>query len=261
MTKPRSNRSEDGDEAPEAAKAPRAKRRRPRLPLWIAAGVAILVALYAALGFWVAPGAIRKEALAQIDQRYHRAARLDAVRLNPFTLRLELDGFSLPDVDRRPMIAFRRLVVVVSPSTLWSGGYVFRGIELDAPAVRLVRRKDGRLNLADLLPPPSKTPTSPPPKIVVERLAVRGGRVDVVDLDRPTPFAKTFEAVRFTLDDFSTRRDGAGYALSATTPTGERVSWRGQAGVAPLASSGRFAFSRIAAAPLAAFAGLPFTLD
>lgn len=240
------------------------ERPRPaprRWPVYVVAGLALLVGAYAAFGFWAAPALIRRAVIGQVAQRYHRTASLGEVRLNPFTLRLEANGFSLTDADGRPMIAFRRLTVRLSPASLWRGGADFSEIALDAPQVRIVRRPDGRLNLQDLAPPPAKPEAGgKPPKLIIDHLSVRRGEVGLTDLDRPRPLVETFNRVNFVLNDFSTVKDGADYRLRAQTDRGERLAWRGRFGLSPLKSAGDFQLRGFQARPLAAIAGdaLPF---
>ena len=70
--------------------------------------VALFVGAFAAFGFYAAPTIIKDQALSYIQKTWRRSARLDRVRLNPFTLKLEIDGFALPDADGAPMIASTR---------------------------------------------------------------------------------------------------------------------------------------------------------
>ncbi len=237
------------------------RRRWWRLALWIVGGVALVIALYAALGFWAAPKLIRSQVISQAAERYHRKAELGEVRFNPFTLRLEAQNFSLPDADGKPMIGFDRLTVRVAPASLWRG-VDFTEIGLDAPRVRVVIRPNGRLNLLDLVPPSSGKPpaNAKPPKILVDHLEIRGGRTEFTDLARTTPFTKALAPVSFKLHDFSTVKAGAGFSLKAVTERGERLAWSGVFGTAPLSSQGRFALAQVKAAPLSELAQdvLPF---
>ncbi|WP_374573348.1 DUF748 domain-containing protein [Phenylobacterium sp.] len=242
--------------APQPSKTPR-RRGGLIVAAWVALGAALLVGLYAAAGFWLAPRIIKSQVVSQVAERYHRTASLGEVRFNPFTLKLQADGFSLPDADGAPMIGFDRLTVDLSAASIWRGGLAFNEIALDAPRVRLVRRPDGRLNVQDLIPPPSGGPM---PKVMIDHLAVRRGRVAVVDQARETPFTKSFSPVGFTLNNFSTVKEGAAYVLNAVSERGEGLSWRGVLGLSPLASRGTFVLTKVKVAPLAELAGeaLPF---
>ncbi len=241
---------------------------RRRAPHWGRAVLIGLVAVLAALAALVtylyvgAPGLVRTEVLKVVAQRYHRTARLDRVRLDPLRLSADVWGFSLPDRDGRPMIAFRHLHAGLSWPSLLLGRIVFDDLSLDAPRLRLVRRADGKLNLADLTPPPSKS-SGKPLTLRIARFQIADGQVEAIDAARPTPFEKRFDRISFDIRNFTTTSDGASYSLAAETRAGERLSWRGAFGIAPLASSGRFEFANWRVGRLAAIAGdaLPFTIS
>ena len=221
---------------------------------------AIVVALYAALGFWAAPTLIRTIVIGQVRTLYHRTARLDAVRVNPFALTLEARGFSLPDADGSPMIAFDRLSVRVAASSLWRGELTLKDVTLNAPQLHVVQRADGHLNLADLALPPDRS-SSRLPDVVVDHFALRSGRIALARLGRDGAFAKTLSPVAFTLDHFSLNRGRAAYALSAVTDSGERLSARGRFDPGRLDSDGVFAIAGLKVAPLTALAGNAIPCD
>src|SRR5580693_2067564 len=175
---------------------------------WILPGLAalaLLVVAAVAFGYLAAPGLIRSQALKTLDETYHRQARLDRVRLDPLALRVEVDGFSLPDRDGRPMVGFRSLTAAVSPSSLWSGHLVLTEITLDRPAVRAVRHADGTINLADLTPRSAK-PKEPqkPFRLRIDHFHVRDGEATLVDQMGGTPIERRLFKVAFSLADFST---------------------------------------------------------
>lgn len=208
-----------------------------------------------------APGLVRTEILKTLAQRYHRTARLDRVTLDPLRLHAEFDGFSLPDRDGRPMIAFQQLSATLSWTSLLRGQIHLNDLTLQTPRLRLIRRPDGRLNIEDLVPPPQKT-DGKPLSLSIARFRLTNGRADLVDSLERTPFEKRFDNISFRLTDFATTTNGASYALSATSEAGERLSWRGVVGMAPLASRGRFDLAGWRADRLAALApgALPFSL-
>src|SRR5918994_116939 len=116
---------------------------------WTVAALALLVGLYAALGFYAAPRLVRSQAIELVRETYGRELELGEVRLHPFRLQAELRDLSLPDADGTPMVAFRRLFVDFEALTsLWQRTFVFREVTLDAPRVRTVIRPDGSVNLA-----------------------------------------------------------------------------------------------------------------
>jgi uncharacterized protein involved in outer membrane biogenesis len=225
--------------SPYEASAPADKRAlapRWRATLvWLAVCLSVLAAIIAGLDLG-APGFVRSEILRTIAQKYHRTAHLDRVRLDPLRLHAEFDGFDLPDRDGRTMLGFRRLNAGLSWPSLLIGKIVFDDLALDGPQVRVVRRPDGRVNLADLVLQPQRRP----PSVRIAHLRLTGGRADLVDEMRPEPFEKRFDPISFSLRNFTTTANGAAYSLSAESDEGERLSWRGVLGVAPVASKGSF---------------------
>src|SRR5215475_4635371 len=121
--------------------------RRPLIGLAIAI---VVLALYAAVGFLAVPYYGRKALQDFVQQHYQRTLTIGAIRCNPFTLSLEVTGFSFPDADRQPLITFERLHVGLQLASVWRLAPSFSEIRLEQPYVRAVIRPDGALNLADL---------------------------------------------------------------------------------------------------------------
>ena len=237
---------------------------------WVraAAVLALLVGAYAWLGFRVAPGLVRQQAIDLVRERYGRELQVGELRLQPFKLQLEVRDLAFPDRDRQPMLALRRLFVDFELASLWRGAWVFRELDLEGPAVRAVLRRDGTLNLADLAgsagPAPSATSSDAKslPSLWIESLAIRDGRAEYLELARRrAPFAREFAPVGFTLRDFRTTPEGGAFRLAARSGAGESFEWNGRFALAPrLASEGEFRIAGLQAPGLAEFLGeaLPF---
>jgi hypothetical protein len=235
---------------------------------WAAGALAALLGLYALLGLGLAPGLVRKQAIAYVSQAYGRELQIGEVRIQPFTLQLEIRDLALPDRDRQPMLGLKRLFVDFELSSLWRRAYVFRELTLESPSVRAVLRHDGTLNLADLAPP---EPASPPPakaelpRVWIESLAVGGGSVEYVDLrHEPQPLKRSYAPVTFALTDFWTTAEGGAFQFSARSAAGEKFGWKGRLELAPaVASQGEFTIEGLRAAGVAELLGdaLPFGLS
>jgi hypothetical protein len=236
---------------------------------WIAAGIVAGIGLYAFLGFRVAPGLLRSQAIDYVRETYDRELQVGEVRVHPFKLQLEVRDLAFPDRDRQPMLSLRRLFVDFELSSIWRAAWVFRELSVDGPGVRAVLRRDGRLNLGDLqAPPPAGTPAprdaegAALPSLWIESLAIRDGRVAYVELaGRRQAFVREFAPVGFTLQDFRTTPEGGAFRLSARTGDGESFDWNGRFALAPaFASEGEFTIAGLRAAGVAEFIGdaLPF---
>ena len=234
--------------------------RRP----WFLATLGILIVGYTIAGFWLVPRLVSSNLRELVASRYHRTARLGKVTFNPFTLELIVHDFAIPDADGGALLSFERLSVRLGLRSVVRAAPEFKSIALDGPRVRVVRRADGRINLLDLAPPadPKADPNAPPPRLWIDELAIRGGEATVIDLARRSPLTLEFKPISFTLGNFSTRSDGNAYALAARSQAGEGLDWHGTFGLAPVASAGSFAISKLHATTLAAIGAeqVPFEI-
>jgi len=198
--------------------------------------VALLLGLYAFLGFRVAPGLIRDRAIAAVRDTYGRELQIGAVCVQPFKLQLELRDVVFPDRDRQAMLSLRRLFVDFELASLWRCAWVFRDLDFEGPAVRAVLRRDGSLNLADLSPPPAADAPATGPK--AEYLELAG---------RQKSFVRGLSPVGFTLKDFRTTPAGGAFRLAARSGEGEQFDWSGRFALSPqIASEGEFAVAGLA---------------
>src|SRR6476646_8118786 len=117
----------------------------------IAASTVVLPgALYAVAVFWAVPHFLRTGLTDFVSTHYKRQLALGEIHFNPFTFKLDVSNFSLPDSDGQPMLAFGRLHVDLEVKSLFKLGPSFREILLEQPRIRAVIRPNGTLNLADL---------------------------------------------------------------------------------------------------------------
>jgi uncharacterized protein involved in outer membrane biogenesis len=234
---------------------------RGRRGLLILAVLAGLVGLYAAAGFLLVPRWTRSELVTLAAQDFGRTLSLGQVRFNPFTWRLEITGFSLPDADGRPMVTFKRLQVALGISSVAHLAPSLRYIVLESPHVSVVVRRDGRLNLADLAKPfthPAARParSSGPFELRIERLTVRNGSATYQDDSRPEPFRLDLDPIAFQLLNFSTTGSTAGtYHLTATIGRGGRLDWSGTVRAEPISLHGTVTLAGLSAPTVGRYLG------
>ena len=238
---------------------PEAVRKKPfafliRPVFWLA--IAGLLAVYAALGFYAVPRLLNGLLKDTVRAEYGRELAIGAIRFNPFSLALEIDGLALPDADGGPLVAFDQLRVDLDLDSLWHRALSFREIAVDGLAVNAVVRPGGALNLADLQS--AKSPDAEHeslPRLMVADLRVSKSRIRVTDLDRAEAFVANIDPVEFRLSDFTTFRDGADrYRLDAHVFGSGRIAWQGTLQASPLASVGEFQLTDL---PLPEIAALP----
>jgi hypothetical protein len=119
-------------------------------------GVVVLAAfLYEA---WTNPAAVRRQVLAKLGQQFVGAT----VNLESARLRL-LGGIAIrdlrmtrrDDLDRGDFLYVPSAAIYHDKEHLLDGALAVRKIELDRPRLRIVRERDGRINLAGVLAPPN----------------------------------------------------------------------------------------------------------
>ncbi len=110
----------------------------------------MILAAYAAAGFWLVPRIIRSQAEQFVEENYQRKLAIGEIRFNPFTFELAVDRFSFPDADGEPLASFDTLLVNLELSSLWRAGASFKEISIGKPYIRPVIRPGGELNFADL---------------------------------------------------------------------------------------------------------------
>ena len=228
-------------------------RRLPRWARWLLWCIGFLVVL-CVLGFFVAPPIVRGQLEKRLSEQLHRRVTVGKVRLNPLTLSVSLEAFSIADPAGGQFIGWRRLFVDFDALSFLLREWRFQEIALDGFSGKVAVAKDGRLNFSDLLESlgNAPTPTKPQPAkktwpLRVRHLAINDARLSYGDASRAEPFATDIGPTSVSLRNFSTGgpKQAPG-EFSATTESGETFAWHGALSLAPLSSSGDIALGKIA---------------
>ncbi|HCN68974.1 MAG TPA: hypothetical protein DIT03_12075, partial [Candidatus Accumulibacter sp.] len=117
------------------------------------------------LGFLVMPPLVKWLLVEQLAAALHRPVSIEGLRINPYTLSLQVDGLAIQETGGAEKVAgFDQLFINLESSSLFRGGPVISELKLVGPALSLVRLPDGRFNFSDLIDefmarPPSSGPT------------------------------------------------------------------------------------------------------
>ncbi|WP_291994773.1 DUF748 domain-containing protein [Candidatus Accumulibacter sp. ACC003] len=140
--------------------------------------------VFSLLGFFGLPPLVKSILVDQLAVALHRPVTIEGVRINPYTLSLQVAGLAVQDKDGGDaLIAFDRLDVDVEWSSLWRGGPVISELKLVAPAFRIVRQADGRFNVSDLVDEFMARPASddPTPRFSLNNIQISGGKIEFDD--------------------------------------------------------------------------------
>jgi uncharacterized protein involved in outer membrane biogenesis len=214
-----------------------------RFKTWTAWAVAAL-GLYAILGFFVVPRIARSQIPKQARAMLHREATVAAVRFNPFTLAAIVEGLDLKDRDGADLFHLDRLTVDFQLSGVFRRAFRFREIVLEGPQAVARIAPDGRLSIADLFEDkpgePPKPPKSPMPRLIVDRLALRGGAAKFVDESRTPSFVEAVTPLDLELHDLTTIPDESGdHNVTLGLGEGARIRWSGRQTVEPMRFEGK----------------------
>ena len=212
-----------------------------------------------------------------------REAHVEKVRINPLNLSVAIEGLSVTEPARNEtLVAWRKLYASLDLRTLVTHEWRFRKIALDGFSGRLAVQKNNQLNIGDLFESSTTAPTTvatsaaeknlgvpsgtgaaaptvngkpetinsgseaAPAALHINTLIVTDSHLDYSDATLPKPFSTTIGPMSFTVTDFQTGGpDRAPGTFTATTDTGESLSWTGNLSVAPLFSRGELRFGNI----------------
>jgi hypothetical protein len=215
-----------------------------RLLSWRSA-VVVVVALYAVIGFLVAPWVIKGQIEKRSIEILKRQATVEKIRCNPFTLSLTIEGFSLPDRPGSVLLSFDRLYANAQVSSLFRWAATLKELRIDNPYVALRRFEDGAVNVLEVMTDLPEKPASDDdielPRVLLQHVQVVDARVDIEDRDRPEALLWKIGPDQVELHDISTipEREGS-HDIALLLPGGGRVTVQGKVVVDPLGFDGRF---------------------
>ena len=222
--------------------------------------------IYALGGFVVAPWWIKRELPQILKTQLNATGTVGDISVNPFKFTVDVRDFALTEfAGAQPAIAFDRLFVDFEAGSVFQRAWTFAAITLERPRFNLEADANGALNLAKFAPKdasPKKESPSALPRLLLQKLVLKQGRVTFTDKAIATPATAKLEPIEFELHDLSTLPDQRGeYTLSARLPAGGTLGWRGTVSLAPIASAGQIELKALKLATLWQFAQDKLLID
>ncbi len=220
--------------------------------------LAILIAVYSAAGYWLAPRLLHDALVGLASERFGHSLALRELRVDPWRLTIELEGARLQGRDGAALAEFERLVLELDAASLWSGRWQLREIALVAPRIEISRTANGTANWAPLLAGLARDDGTAPSPVRVGRIRIERGEIAYADRSSPTGVRLRASAIALELHGFSTESGpDARYALSAHMGDGTRLSAKGVFGWPARSTSGELAVERLSAATLLVLGASP----
>jgi Domain of Unknown Function (DUF748) len=209
------------------------------------AAAAVLLGVYALVGFWAAPSLLRRALVNEIPKTLAGVTlAVGEIRVNPFLFQVEIKDFALTGGNGTKLVGFQRLFIDFEVSSIWHRAYTFSHIDIAAPFANAVIFKDGSLNLAQLspkrAPKPKAKDAGPIPALRIGSFKVTQGFLTFDDRRRASDFATRLEPINFELQNFSTGVAGGLFTFTGASKLGERIEWHGHVSVQPIESDGEF---------------------
>jgi len=118
-----------------------------------ASGLLVVLLLYTVGGFWLAPKLIQDKVVENITTILQRQATIAEVRLNPFTLQLDISDLRIMEPGGKELwLSFHHFSGKLAAfSSLAKQALVVKSFVLDTPHVQLIRLDEERFNISDIL--------------------------------------------------------------------------------------------------------------
>ncbi len=220
-----------------------------RICAWALGGLVIAFFLFGWFGF----EPLAKWALPKIvADRSGRVLTLEQARFDPLRLAIDARGLALTEAGGKPLLSMKQLFLDLDASSLFKRAFVVHEVRLGEPVAQVELRADGRLNWLDFVDamagPPSATdqPDAAPPRLLLRRLRLEQGRLELSDQRVSGGFQTAIDALNIELDNISTLPEDRGsYSLSARTGIGAKLRWKGNVSLNPVTATGEIAVDEL----------------
>lgn len=209
----------------------------------IAAGIAaLLVVLYAAAGYWLAPRFVL-DALQERAAEFGARLTVEEVRTDPFAFAVELKGIELVGRGGEQLGGARNIQVDVAWASLWGDAWRVERATVQAPYAQLLRGPRGELNWPA---PRAGVAGKEGSRVRVHVLSVSDGRLHLVDRSREAPVELTVEALGLDVQGLASAGGEAQYRLAARVAGDGKLSSQGTLSLVPLAAHGKLEAAGVA---------------
>ncbi|MBN2815230.1 MAG: DUF748 domain-containing protein [Campylobacterales bacterium] len=159
---------------------------------------------YGLFGFLVLPYILKPQLTKIVSNQLNAKIEIGSLYINPFLFKVKLSDVQLFSLEDEELISFKSLSTDVELYSLFMGAIHIAELSLVEPKVLAVYNADKSFNLLKILKE-SETKTEETnttlslPRIIVDDVNIRSGKVFYEDYTRPSPFYFTFQNIGFEL--------------------------------------------------------------
>ncbi len=204
--------------------------------------IAFFIVFYTVLGFIFVPWFLTNKTAPILKDRLGLHVEIGKAKFNPYTFKLEINDILLKDLNKKPVISFKKIFVNYIPFGLIENTLLFSEFKIVSPKIYANIEKDGKLNFENILPPtkketPKKEETSSTslPIITLQKLTITDGNIKFTDTRDKKEFNLNFGPYNFKAHDISTKKDAlnAHRFITKINKDGE-LFWEGGVRLNPL---------------------------
>ncbi len=207
--------------------------------------VALVILFYTLFGFIFIPWFLSNKTAPLLQEKIGLHVEIGKAKFNPFTFKLIVENILLKDLDKKPVLGFKKVYIDYDILGLFDKTILFKTLDIDSPKLYARLEKTGKLNLENILPPsPVKNKTekkdsSSLPIIILQKLNITNGNLSFSDLRNDEPFNLKLGPYSFKAHDISTRK-GDLNAHSFRTKIGKdgEIFWEGGMRLNPMSLYG-----------------------
>jgi len=212
-----------------------------------------LLLFYIIAGFFILPLILKPQLQKIIQQETNTKVAISFVYFNPLIFRLEVDDLTISDMQKKPLVGFKSLLINIDPSSLFIGAFEIKRILLESPTIHLVYEKNRTVNLLNILKKSKQeaesqddNSSSTLPRVIIKSIKLVNGHIDYKDFTRKTPFAFSLDNIGFALKNIDTKdinQSNAAIRLYSTLGDGGFVDFKSKIlSLAPLKLNGSLSF-------------------
>lgn len=194
----------------------------------------ILLAEYTLFGFILLPMLLRHFGEKALQEHVTAGAVVEKVKMNPFTMRLEVIGLELPNADGDPWVTTESAVLDLSMASVFRWYPVVDELTLQKPYLRIVREATEKPDVSadeegsDWREAMAALGAKEIPEFELHRFSVAGGHVEYSDPTGTEAFEMLVDPLDFTVLDFSSAdAEEDSFSFAATTPSGTSIRVEG----------------------------------
>ena len=208
--------------------------------------IAFLILAYTFAGFIMIPWFITDKLPGILKNKIGLNISVKRAHFNPYTFEITLNNITIKDLDEKPAFSLKKLYINYTILGLLDKTFLFSDIYINSPKLYATIKKDGKLNLNNLLVKSNsikqKTTSKKRsiPSIILRKIVMENGQIVIKDKRENKNFNTTFGPYRFTAHDISTNKGELNaYTFKTLINKESKLSWKGGMSIDPLKLYGK----------------------